>query len=606
MQERIPAGLFINSEKAQCSIYESGQMAFQCLVGSGKYSLDYLEISPDQRMIPADYDFYLFNYHPIMTWLDPRSIKKMVPGVKMTIVLEVSPNDPFVHYSPRDFDGFLALDPTLNIPREKVFPFPRPLEKFEVKTPYRAREVPVIGSFGFATEGKGFDILMDGINREFDKALVRINIPFATYADERGERARELALLCKERAKAGIEVVVTHDYLTKAELIEWCGQNTINCFFYDRNMSGLAATTDQAIASGRPLLISKNNTFRHIQRFIKPFPYQTIREAIEKTGENVREIQQAWAPERFRERFEGVLETFDFERAPRRAKHPVQLPLRKKVDLVLNLRAKLRLRGRVKEFGQLMGLSSRQVAHDSGPVSHSQYGEDVVVNELLVGLSIRNMSYLDIGANNPKYISNTYLFYEKGFSGVLIEPNKVLCEKLKAERPRDIVLNVGIGFDDQEKEADFHLFAEHADGLGTFSAEEARLWEEVGMSGTKFEVQQIVKVPLMGINCVISNYFTECPDFISIDVEGWDLQILKTLDFEKYCPAVICVETLAYNKDGSTYRNELIRELLEGKGYTLHRETHANTIFVNKNAYEFSLYQHNAREAERAAECLTA
>ncbi len=82
-------------------------------------------------------------------------------------------------------------------------------------------------------------------------------------------------------------------------------------------------------------------------------------------------------------------------------------------------------------------------------------------------------SLLKKQTNNPQYISNTYLFYERGISGVLVEPNAFLCEKLKAVRPRDTVLNVGIGADDNMKEADFYLFPEEADGLSTFSFEEA-------------------------------------------------------------------------------------------------------------------------------------
>ena len=98
-------------------------------------------------------------------------------------------------------------------------------------------------------------------------------------------------------------------------------------------------------------------------------------------------------------------------------------------------------------------------------------------------------------------------------------------------------------------------------------------------------------MPLLNVNEVIAKYFTECPDFISIDVEGWDLPILKTLDFDKYNPAVFCVETLAYKEDGSIYRRIETSDFFEKKGYFAFHETHANTIFVNKNLYDFHLYQ---------------
>lgn len=308
------SGLFINCIEAQDSIYESGRMAFECLQNSEKYSLDYIEITPDKPIVPTTYDFYFFNYHiTTMSWLDTASIRNILPGVKMTMVLEISPNDPFVLCSSEDFDVYCVLDPTLNIDMENVFAFPRPLEVFQGKTKHEPGEIPVIGSFGFATPGKGFEHIIEAVNKEFERAVVRLNIPYATYADESGKLARKLAKMCKAKAKAGIEVIVTHDFMSKTELMEWCSQNTLNCFLYDRNRPGLAATTDQAISSGRPLIISKNDTFRHIEKFIKPYPQQTLKEAIENTQRDVEEIQKAWAPLKFRERFEEVLDKLRFD-----------------------------------------------------------------------------------------------------------------------------------------------------------------------------------------------------------------------------------------------------------------------------------------------------
>lgn len=583
-------GLFINCPAAQDSIYESGKMTFQCLSGSGKYALEYIEISAASRTISTGYDFYFFNYHIVtMPWLDTEAIKKLLPGVKMTMVLEVSPNDPFVFCSPDDFDAYCVLDPTLNVAQKNVFAFPRPLETFDAPTEYAPKDVPVIGSFGFATEGKGFDHLIDAVNREFDRAVVRINIPYATYADESRDYAKKLAEMCVKKAKPGIEVTVTHEFMSKPELIEWCRENTINCFLYDRNMQGLAATTDQAIASGRPLSISKNNTFRHIQKYIKPFPYQTLRGAIENTERAVRQIQNDWSPDNFRKRFEEILNNFRFEAAPA-DRYQIKLPLKNAAPPPNFLsRAKSKLR-RIKEIGK-SSVGGKIKCKDS----YSQFGEDVIIARLFDDLTVKNIAYLDIGANNPQFISNTYLFYERGFRGVLVEPNAFLCDKLKAERPRDTTLNVGIGTEENVSEADFYLFPSEADGLSTFSAAEAKHWETVGMNGKKFKVERVLKMPLLNVNEVIADYFTECPDLVSIDVEGWDLQILETFDFEHYNPAVFCVETLAYKDDGATYRLTEIHDFFVGKGYFSFAETYANNIFVNRNLYDFYLYQKNNR-----------
>lgn len=596
MKARKLAGLFINCIRAKDSIFESGAMAFQCLTGSEKYSLDYAEISPENVTISTAYDFYFFNYHLItMSWLDTATIKALLPGVKFTMVLEVAPNDPFVLCSPVDFDAYCVLDPTLNTEQENVFAFPRPLEIFDEDLFYEPKEVPVIGSFGFATPGKGFEHVIDAVNREFEQAVVRINIPYATYTDEGGTYAKQLAQMCRERAKSGIEVVVTHDFMTKSELIKWCAENTLNCFLYDRNQPGLAATTDQAITSGRPLIVSKNNTFRHIQKYIKPFPYQSLKDAIEYTPQKVEEIQKDWSPEKFREQFEAVLDDFQFAEQPLKNPEIVQLTLKPPPPpdgFVQKARTKIAVRTRLRRLGKLVGIPSK-VEKFKPKTSYAQFGEDVIVSDLFDDLGIRDIRYLDIGANNPQYISNTFLFYEQGFQGVLVEPNAFLCEKLKAARPRDTVLNFGIGIDSSVKEADFYLFPEASDGLSTFSRADAEHWETIGMNGVKYKIERVLKVPLLNINDVIARYFTECPDFISIDVEGWDLRILETLNFERYTPAVFCVETLAYKADGSTCRLENINEFFESKGYFSFRETVANDIFVNKNLYDFYLYQKN-------------
>ena len=314
-----PKGLFLNSVTANCSIHESGKMMFAALVLSDKYEIDYLEIDENQRNIPSNYDFYAFNYHHMtMSWLETKSLKKL-PGVKITFVLEVLPNDPFVLCPDKDFDAYCPLDPTINIPDKRVYAFPRPLENFDVTlvSSYQETEIPTIGSFGFATIGKGFELVVDAVNKEFERAIIKINIPSATYADDHTWRfhkrnyAEYLADLCKKVAKPGIEVIITNNFLTKLELIKWCSQNTLNCFLYNRDQPGLSATTDQAISSGRPLAVSNNETFRHIQSYIKPYPYQTLKESIANSQIEVLQMQKDWQPISFARKFESVLNDFN-------------------------------------------------------------------------------------------------------------------------------------------------------------------------------------------------------------------------------------------------------------------------------------------------------
>lgn len=217
-------------------------------------------------------------------------------------------------------------------------------------------------------------------------------------------------------------------------------------------------------------------------------------------------------------------------------------------------------------------------------ISYSQFGEDLIFDYFFNVNGISNPSYLDIGANEPKFISNTYYFYERGSRGVLVEPNPFLYNKLKNERPNDIVLNTGIGLTDV-KEADFYIFPDYANGLSTFSEKEARHWEEIGMKGLgKIPVEKVIKMPLVPVNSIIEKYFPEnMPDFISLDVEGLDLEILQSMNFDLYRPNLICVETLKYNDQQNGYKDNTVTDFMLTKNYFVYADTRVNTIYCKND-----------------------
>ena len=212
-------------------------------------------------------------------------------------------------------------------------------------------------------------------------------------------------------------------------------------------------------------------------------------------------------------------------------------------------------------------------------LTYAQSGEDLILASLFYKLSIDKPSYLDIGANHPSYISNTYYFYLRGSRGVCIEPNPFLSRKIKKLRKGDTVLNVGVGIY-RQSEADFYLFPKSAHGLSTFSKDEAEYWKNIGMKTIgKIEFEKIIKVALIDINTVINKYCKNVPDFISIDVEGLDMAILQSLDLNLYAPKVFIVETLKYDDSQKEFKNKEIIDFMTEKGYEEYADTHVNTIF---------------------------
>jgi FkbM family methyltransferase len=239
------------------------------------------------------------------------------------------------------------------------------------------------------------------------------------------------------------------------------------------------------------------------------------------------------------------------------------------------------MRGKMKRF--LRKVILKYIIPQS-QISYSQFGEDLIFSLFFSHNGITNPTYLDIGANEPRFISNTFYFYEKGSRGVLIEPNPFLFKKLQKERPFDIVLNIGIGFTNVA-EADFYMFPDYANGLSTFSKKEADHWANTGMKGMgKIPIEKVIKMPLVPINKILEKYFSEKPpDVISLDVEGLDLEILKAMDFQRFKPALICVETLMYDENQKTFKTNEITDFMGSKDYFVYADTRVNTIYAHKD-----------------------
>ncbi len=211
-----------------------------------------------------------------------------------------------------------------------------------------------------------------------------------------------------------------------------------------------------------------------------------------------------------------------------------------------------------------------------GKKSYSQFGEDLIIEMVFYLLRQESITYLDVGANFPKHYSNTYYFYKKGCRGVCIEPDQELYHYYKKIRPLDAVYNIGIGTGDKDEVKEFYFYKGERKGLNTFSEERLSHNEAAGN-----EAPQKANVTLRNINRVIEENFAATPDFISIDIEGLDLEVLQTLDFAKYSPAVICCEITMVDENNNITENSSLRNFLLSKGYFQYANTFVNGIFVH-------------------------
>lgn len=266
--------LYVNHKSQKCGVYEHGKSIGECLEKSTTFNIKYIECDSFSEF-KLFYESFkakviIYNYHPAtMSWVLSKSpssrsplhsIKAIHIGTIHEVYQELADN-----INNELFDFHIAPDPTLLLKNPIVYKTNRLLPEGQKSTLIK-NVVPIISSFGFATLNKGFEKIIPLVEKEFDEAIINLNIPFAKFGDEDGKNAKRIAEKCRNLiTKDGIQLNINHDYLDRKSLLEFLSKSTINVFMYDEvNKRGISSATDWALASKRPLAISKSSLFRHL------------------------------------------------------------------------------------------------------------------------------------------------------------------------------------------------------------------------------------------------------------------------------------------------------------------------------------------------------
>jgi len=168
--------------------------------------------------------------------------------------------------------------------------------------------------------------------------------------------------------------------------------------------------------------------------------------------------------------------------------------------------------------------------------SYSENGEDILIMDILEKIGVDNPYYVDIGVCHPVIRNNTYMFYERGYKeGLLIEPNCDMCKLIKEYRSENIVANVGAcGEAMVQKSMKYYMPINKS-----YRGHNTILYDIAKKGG--FE-DNYAEIPVININELLKEYCNQSPDFIDIDTEGMDYEILRALDLKRYHAKVICVE----------------------------------------------------------------
>lgn len=209
-----------------------------------------------------------------------------------------------------------------------------------------------------------------------------------------------------------------------------------------------------------------------------------------------------------------------------------------------------------------MSLAVKEYAKARKPGDFTQFGESEVIQGLVPSLGV----YLDIGSGRPVSGSNTFGLYKLGWRGILADPLRANIVSSKLVRKRDIAIQCIVG-----SEATSTFFEMHPYEYSTLSVEIV----DSLISGKKAIMLQAYKVKGLLASTLYNMLPSHSFSFVNIDAEGFDFEVLLSLDLKKNKPNLICIEEW----DHSSHQKSRIRDLLELHEYRFVARTGVSNFY---------------------------
>lgn len=221
----------------------------------------------------------------------------------------------------------------------------------------------------------------------------------------------------------------------------------------------------------------------------------------------------------------------------------------------------------------------KEIIYRKYNIGFAKSGEDLQLKKL-----INNNEpgvYLDIGCWDPIKASNSYYFSVRKWKGICIDPNPELKQLYKKFRPNDIFINKGISSNSNYELKYYMLGNDFKSSMNTFDK------DFLINNNLLDKVTKSINVPTTRIDTILSENYSsnERLDFFDIDVEGLDLEVLKTNNWNKYRPKIILIESNLGLQD-DMYSD--ITKYLESVNYSLIgksiiHKTLGNLYFLDDN-----------------------
>ena len=191
--------------------------------------------------------------------------------------------------------------------------------------------------------------------------------------------------------------------------------------------------------------------------------------------------------------------------------------------------------------------------------SYSQHKEDAFMLQYLSDFDLSNSVFVDVGANHPTSISNTYLFYRKGLKGIVIEPNPELAALFRLFRKRDVVFEIGCS---------------NACGMASFHVSKTPVLSSFN-SRPDTDITRTIEVPILRLDDALKNRQFTFIHLLSIDVEGLNKEVLSGAIETVKRSLLVCIEF------DSTEDKRFYTDVL-GADFSLIQEFGCNMIFENR------------------------
>lgn len=204
----------------------------------------------------------------------------------------------------------------------------------------------------------------------------------------------------------------------------------------------------------------------------------------------------------------------------------------------------------------------------------SQFGEDKFLMDLFK--KEYKGKYLDLGCFHPTKHNNTYLLYKNGWRGINIDLNPLTIELFNFMRPQDTNLNLAISNDNNEKNL---YFIDELNTQNTLDENQLLFLKE----HHKIKEEEIIKkrIKTKKLDHILNEQKFDEIDFMNIDIEGHELDVIKTIDFKKIKVRYICLEMINHN-ELSIKNSEKIKNILSVNNFNMIKKFGFNYIFENK------------------------